>query len=449
MLRMERYSSIASCAHHLNTLAEHARTPFVDPQWITICAEMEEVSPLFYVAFEGDSPKGYVALWKVAPGVDGITVLRFVGHRVANYLEPVCLPGFEERFWRALFARVAADGGAFLDFLDISSASPSAAALELAACSFGFARVPLYPCPEATLDTDWETTFRRLVPSSKRRTELRKFASRLETLGCVEFVVIRTLEDGLGSDGLFEELAQLHRLRFRGTTNSVMTRESLSRVRALLRSVAGKGANVSLLRLDGVLVSFILGLEGRKVFIDYIPAFHPALGRFNLGHVHVMHLMRWLIARDFTKFDFSKGEAIYKRRWTDSETWNQRYLIQIDANRAEKAIAVVVEFTSRLVAWGRRNGHNARMRRVLGTFQPKGAFDQWRRAHTGGHSSRNTANYAGVFSFGCLRGLEADGLRQACDWRYEHPSSDVEMTIHRGTVKLEDPTSGATLWVEA
>ena len=193
MARVRRFGGFDECREELALLAPHARTPFVAPAWLSAFVGVERGDLAIYVVHEADRPIGYAAMRELR-GVLGVREIRFVGHRVSNYLEPVSEPGREAQVWAALLDAWKGDGRpALLDLMDLNDDSPARAALQRVVDGVHVS-LPLYACPEAPLSEDWEATFRTLVDSKKKRAEIRKFAARLEALGRVQFEVLRTRE---------------------------------------------------------------------------------------------------------------------------------------------------------------------------------------------------------------------------------------------------------------
>lgn len=447
MLEIRLHRGLDECGDALERLAPHARTPFVAPPWLSACAERADVPSVVFVAYEHGSPVGYVAFEERRSLAQGLTY-RFLGHGTSNYLEPVVSPGREEEFWHALFTHMEAElGPAILDLIDLNSESPAHEALRRARPS-DHASVPLYPCPEARFVGDWDDTFRALVSSRKRRTEIRKFASRLEALGEVRFEVLNTMDGWAARPGLMDEMAELHADRFAGTLNTALAGDSFETIRSGVGRSMGRGANVSVLRADGVLVSFIIAFEAGRSLTDYVPAFQPALSRFNVGHVHLLHLLRWATEHGFDRFDFAKGESSYKRKWSNAETWNYRHLVLLKGAPVSRLRWRALESGVRAVLWGRARGYNARAKALIGRLRP----DRRRASGAGATVALRPGPPDDPSAFKEFRldrvaRVPVPVLTEVCSYRYAAPGPDVRLAVSAGGVRVWNPGADEVLEV--
>ena len=70
--------------------------------------------------------------------------------------------------------------------------------------------------------------------------------------------------------------------------NPLFNKESRSFWMSALSQFQGSNLSLSIIELDGVLVSFLIGFKMGQFFVDYAPAFDPALALFSLGQIHLM-----------------------------------------------------------------------------------------------------------------------------------------------------------------
>lgn len=292
----------------------------------------------------------------VAPLIAGragpVRIFRFAGHGLGNYLDIVVGDGGHALGVSALLEHIGDMRPAVLDWHDLNSASPSSKLMP--------GRVAhLYANPQATFAREWAEHFRTTVREGKVRRRFTRNRERLELRGAVSFVP----EVSTADPSLLAELHDLHRRRFVGTPNALLETRFWEFFRLLADRTLGKDLIISLLRLDGRLISFLAGLRADRTFISYFLAFEPSLARDSPGHVHLMQFQEHLIATGWRALDFSKGEDQYKRRWSNDRTSNWDHVVGFGA--LGRATAAAVAIRSRLRAWARAKGLTRHARRML------------------------------------------------------------------------------------
>ena len=303
----------------------------------------------------------------------------FVGHRKSNYLGIVSNPGEEDNIWRALF-RVLQESGkaALLHLVDLNSKSPAFTALAVLKDS-GVSKVifyPLYPCPHAILPGDWEEFFSGVM-RRKRRTQMRAADRRLASLGEVRF---RLVTDAGEISSLFPKLQALHKARFEQNYNPSLDGRHAAFMQEVVPLIAGDKLVLAVLELDGEPAAFLLGLRMGDTLIDYIPAFDPALERYSPGHVLILRLTQWLISQGYRVLDFSKGDEVYKRRWSNGESVNYVAFAVVNSNPMISARLAVRRLLLRVRLWLRARGYNRTIKRQMAALRRIG---DWRRGVRG------------------------------------------------------------------
>lgn len=283
-----------------------------------------------------------------------ITRVRLAGHGLGNYLEVVTAPDRTAIVLAAVLDHLRAGGSFVFEWRDLPAESPARPPLARA----GGASTRLYPCPQAHLGADWETHFAAVVPSRKHRRSLERAVERLVELGALEFTPSIDAADA----AFIDELRALHAKRFAGSPNILLAPRFWQFFTALASTSIGRDLRVSTIRIDGRLISAIVGFSSGRTFVDYAPAFDPAFAALMPGHAHLLLLQRALAAQEYLVFDFSKGEDTYKRRWSNAESWNFEVTFGHGSGRALAAFLVA---RTRLRAWARSRGYTTRIRRLL------------------------------------------------------------------------------------
>ncbi len=81
------------------------------------------------------------------------------------------------------------------------------------------------------------------------------------------------------------------------------------------KKFAHKGwLNLSFLDINGEHVSGVLGFEYNEKYYYYQTAFDPNYS-YSVGNIHILYILKDLIARGLKEFDFLRGAEAYKLRW--------------------------------------------------------------------------------------------------------------------------------------
>jgi CelD/BcsL family acetyltransferase involved in cellulose biosynthesis len=85
--------------------------------------------------------------------------------------------------------------------------------------------------------------------------------------------------------------------------------------------------HVSRLEVGDAAVAASLGLLLGDCYYLILSSYQDGpLARFGVGRAHLHELLRYAIARDFRRFDFTVGDEPYKRDWCDIEVRLHDYL---------------------------------------------------------------------------------------------------------------------------
>ena len=223
-------------------------------------------------------------------------------------------------------AAAATEVGAFVpalealpwDVLILSNLAPNAATAHrlcdlMAARGYAVRRRSLWGCPYLELPGDWESYLATLTPT-RRHTVRRKERSlrRRYTLEVTDYEGDR-LNEG------WRRLVTLHEQRWNGSGALHLPRESRLHQRFAAELAARGQLWLTTLDLDGESVAAWYGFTHRDTVYFYQSGRDPRWDRESVGLVLMGLMIRRAIERGYRRFDFLRGEDVYKRQWTDSQ----------------------------------------------------------------------------------------------------------------------------------
>jgi CelD/BcsL family acetyltransferase involved in cellulose biosynthesis len=244
--------------------------------------------------------------------------LRFVGDgsEDSDYLDCIVAAGHEEGVLGALLGHllVSDRGWEILLLRGMRAESPTAAALPALARAAGLAvrREPI-PCAAVPLPADWEGYLRGLQP--RFRTKLRAALRFVDAAGDAG---VERCEDAERLDEYLEQLFALHQQRW--TSVDQPGSFAMAGRRAFYRDFAAafreRGwLGLCRLRLHGRIVAVQIGFEYERRFFQLQEGFDPGCGALSVGIALRGWIIRELIARGVTAYDFLGGYNEYKARW--------------------------------------------------------------------------------------------------------------------------------------
>jgi len=323
-LDIDIYDNFQDCEAHLQYLIELTRNnnPFLSLEWLKLWWEYFGNSKQLYIFIfrHKDILVGFAPFYRVYQPLLGLYQYHLVGSGFSSYLDLVCLPGYEVSLIKSLFSYFKTKGhAAIVYFRDINNRFSHLFIPILDSTKEKDIKATLHKldvCPLAILGDKWEKYFSQ-QRDGKSRYKLKKYNQLLSQLGEVK---IRDVTDPSEFIMLLPDIERLHKERFKGKGLTLFTEERLPFLIAVLHNLLGKQASVSILELDGTLVSFLIGFNMGETYIDFAKAFDPAFASLRLGQVHLRHLIERKMKAKITCFDFSKGDYSYKREWSNDET---------------------------------------------------------------------------------------------------------------------------------
>lgn len=253
------------------------------------------------------------------------------GYKVSNYVSIICKEEYTEWVFSTLNTYLESNH-IIINYYDINSRSPLYRLLQESSSK----KIDLYPCPVVNLDQSFESLFKTQITSSKKRTELRKFQKKLESVGDIKLIHINDTKSYSTYKNYLPRMFHIHKERFKDTNlnSNVSLSENDEYYTHLIQSMAvSEKVYISLLLLNNEVISFLFLLVEDDLIIDWMPAFDPAFLKYSLGTVHLKMLFEELCAsKKYKKFDFSKGAGVYKDRWASIETISSMFLMKYSGN---------------------------------------------------------------------------------------------------------------------
>ncbi len=404
--------------------------PFMSFEWLSTWWKYWGKGKRLQLFFfdRGGTTVGFVPLFSTRSM--GVTNYYVVGHRTSNYLDVVSAPGEQEAVLRALCRTLAERRSpTLLNLMDVSSASPTYEALRALAGdrTVGLSFYRLYTCPFAALGEDWQKYFAGVM-GRKHRSQVRSAARRLAGLGDVR---LRVLADAGPIEDMLPKVRAIHEERFRRQYNNALGDRKIAFLQELLPSMSGNAIALVVLELDEEPIAFLLGLKSGSVLIDYIQGFDPAFERYSPGNLLIFELTEWLVSAGYEALDFSKGDEVYKRRWSTGETENYLALIAIGSGIRLGLYLWRERLRMGSLLWLRRRGYNRTIKRFLGTVRwvlrgPR----SWRPVRSRVRQAAAASPGAGVpVRYRMIKDLPLGARGAVLDFCHAH---------HRGEVRLED-----------
>lgn len=312
-----------------------------------------------------------------------IKKLRFIGYRQFNYEQYICQDKDLLRIHKIFMDYLDKQRDSYvLNFYDINNASP----LYTILCDEKKQKavMRLYSCPCLQFTDDFDTFFRSVYQSSKKRSELKKFQKKISELGDFRLINIENKVSYDQNIDYINQIYKVHKERFAGVyaTSFFGSEKMRPYYSELIKSLMyGEKAHLSLLILDEVVIAFIFCLTNGEVLIDWIPAFDPAFAKYSLGIVQYKMLFEDLcIQGKYRIFDYSKGSSVYKRKWAKEETINYQFIFNIGkSNPIAWCLYQIEKHKFQFKVYLREKGVLELIKNLLGKFlSQKGKPEQYK-----------------------------------------------------------------------
>lgn len=377
-MKIIEYDSLKDCEKEIRIFQDkYSTNVFFDYDWMSLWKENfgKKYREKIMLFVENGELKGFVPL--VFTETKGMKrTYRLFGGNMNGYNSISAIKGYEHLIYINLFDYLKKDKKAgSIRIEDIKNTSIDFKILkELCRVEKGIQQFQ-YSCPYTSLDSDWETFFKSHLKRSKKRSELKAFRKKLAYLGEVSFIDINDNVSWEKYHHLIEQTFKIHHLRFQEVMNT--SKYSVSKYKNFYINVIEKLAkrkklDLSLICLDGIVISFIFAFRDKKILIDYIPGINPSLAKLSLGHIHLMELFQNIIKENEIEiFDFSKGLGTYKEKWSDSSYDNYIFSFRLINSISSNLIWLLNIIKTTLILFGRKKGWNNRLKLIIGKLNSR------------------------------------------------------------------------------
>jgi CelD/BcsL family acetyltransferase involved in cellulose biosynthesis len=299
-------------------------TIFLTPQWQGVWWKHFQAGRDLRVllARDDDGPEANGELVGIAPlyavEQDGQTLLQFVGGvEISDYLDFIVMQGREEEVYRALmlYLRDEAPAWDLLDLHCLPGHSPTRAGLLCQACAECCSEdvqaqqeeaAPYIPLPD-----DWEVYLGTL--DKKQRHEVRRKMRRAEAEAELHWYRV---QEAAQLDSNVEHFLALHRASH-PEKDAFMTPQMEGFFREMARVIWEQGwLDLYLLWLDGRPAATMWCFDYNNDLLVYNSGYDPTW-RYELssGIVLLSYCIQEAIARGKQRFDFMRGDEVYKYRF--------------------------------------------------------------------------------------------------------------------------------------
>jgi len=250
--------------------------------------------------------------------------LTWLGSDLCDYNGPLLSPRFTRhaedfaQLWRDVVALLRKARIARFDFIDLGKMPQTVGAQ---ANPFLALKVLDHPCGAhvANLGENWEAYYTANRSAATRKKE-RKKLRQLGELGEVRFVEAQARADR--AEILSTLIGQKSRWFARVGVKNIFARAGYKEffLDAATDPAMQDIVHVSKLSVGTTAAATSVGLGFGGCYCLVLSSYHDGEhGRFGPGRVHLQELLKHAIGKGFRWFDFTVGDELYKRDWSDTE----------------------------------------------------------------------------------------------------------------------------------
>lgn len=245
-----------------------------------------------------------------------VSRLEFIGDLdLCDYLDVLMAPARQREVGQALVSHLLAEmpegTELYLTNLAAPSLTPAVLRDDLTLHGRHVEMATIETCPAMPLPSDWEAYLETL--RGKDRHELRRKLRRAASAARLTYVVPDDAGQ-LAAD--LEIFFGLHRMSRQDAKQGFMTDQKAAFFRDMAYRLGQQGwLELSLLYADDVAVAGLCCFTYGATYAAYNSGFHPDYAHLSVGIVLFADRIRSAIERQFTSFDFLRGNEPYKYRF--------------------------------------------------------------------------------------------------------------------------------------
>ena len=260
-----------------------------------------------------------------------LKVLRFLGTEevCSDHLDFILKKGREEETL-SLFFKYLEDNPEEWDLLDLTDLREGSFGLPFIQAwaeknRFSFSLNPWTACPYALLPETWEGFLSML--SANSRKDIRRQLRLMQESGKVRYSLVKDKNEVIP---MMDSLFQLHSKRWSTSgEKGVFQRERFNRFHKKIAELFfDKGwLSIPYLTNEKDIFAIYYNFQYQNKIYAYQSGIDPAWESFSPGTTALALTIQEAISQGFREFDFLRGEAQYKYKWTEKERQNLRVLV--------------------------------------------------------------------------------------------------------------------------
>lgn len=279
-----------------------------------------EGDPFFLVGTEGGDPVGIAPLY--VEDIDGRRTVRIVGGtEVADYLDFIVLPGYEEPFVEAVVDWLMSGAAPAWDVIEWVNVPEEGVLYHIFPRVAARKGLPVEPeqedvCPIIPLPATWEEYLMML--NKHQRHEIRRKIRRIERNADVHWYIV---DHGHDLDREVEQFIRLHELS-RPDKDAFMTPKMKAFFRDLAHVMLDAGwLQLSFIVVNGDTAASMYCFDYGDSILVYNSGYAPqSYASLSPGIVLLSYCIRHAIELGKRHFDFMQGDEEYKYRFGGQDT---------------------------------------------------------------------------------------------------------------------------------
>ncbi len=314
-----------------NQLLERSSEPNIFLTWEWLYTWWEFYSPryqlyIILVLDQEDNPRGIVPLCSTCFSPLKLKTLRFLGTEevCSDHLDFIFKKGEEEKLIR-IFLQYLESHLTEWDLLDLTDLREDSLVLP---SILNWAKGKNYPysselwtiCPYAVLSSNWESFLQEL--SANARKDIRRQLRLFEESKDIRYSIVQNKNEVIPA---MEKLFHLHTKRWASLgEEGVFQRKRFNQFHKKISEVFFDKGWLLLSSLSAAHRNIAIHYDyqfSNKIYA-YQSGFDPEWENFSAGTVSLALIIRQAISQGIKEFDFLRGDAPYKHKWTDKNRAN-------------------------------------------------------------------------------------------------------------------------------